>query len=152
MAASAARETQGILLSLTTAGTGGTYTDVGELINITPPTKTLGTIDITNHGTTDYYREFLPGMIDGGTVTFTCNYISSSSWANYSITNEMDNRTKVGWKITLSTGEAASSSQYIWYGNGYISNYQLLTANDSAVQYSVSIKLTAKPTDSADTT
>lgn len=151
MAASVARETQGILFCLTSAN-GGTFYDMGELLSVTPPTRSMGTIDITNHGTTDYFREFLPGMIDPGTVTFTANYVSSSSWANELIPDIMAARSLINWKIELSTGEAAASSQNVWYGNGYITNYQLLTANDQAVQYSVSLKLTAKPTDSADTT
>jgi predicted secreted protein len=151
MAASVARETEGIVFSLTSAN-GGTFYDMGEVLSVTPPTRTMGTIDITNHGTTDYFREFLPGMIDPGTVTFTANYVSSSSWANELITDIMAARSLINWKIELSTGEAATSSQNVWYGNGYITNYQLITANDQAVQYSVSLKLTAKPTDSADTT
>jgi predicted secreted protein len=151
MAASVAREVQGIELALTSVN-GGTFYNLGEILSVTPPTRTMGTIDVTNHNTTDYFREFLPGMIDPGTITFTANYVSSSSWASDLITSVMADRAKINWKTTLSTGEAATSSQNVWYGNGYITNYQLLTANDQAVQYSVSIKLTAKPTDSADTT
>ena len=151
MAASVAREVQGIILSLTSVNA-GTFYPIGEVLNVTPPTRTMGTIDVSNHGTTDYFREFLPGMIDPGTVTFTANYVSSSSWASDLVTSIMADRAKINWKVELSTGEAATSSQNLWYGNGFITNYQLITANDQAVTYSLSIKVTAKPTDSADTT
>ena len=151
MAASVAREVQGIVLALTSVN-GGTFYPIGEVLSVTPPVRTMGMIDVTNHATTDYYREFLPGMIDPGTVTFTANYISSSSWANDLVTGVMDERLKVNWKIELSTADVATSSQHIWYGNGYITDYHLLTANDQAVQYSLSIKVTAKPTGSTDST
>jgi len=151
MAASVAREVQGIVLALTSVN-GGTFYPIGEVLGVTPPTFTMGTIDISNHQTTDYYREFLPGLIDSGTVTFTANYVSSSSWANDLVTSVMADRAKINWKVELSTAEAATSSQNVWYGNGYITNYQLITANDQAVTYSLSIKVTAKPTFSADTT
>jgi predicted secreted protein len=151
MAASVAREVQGIVLALTSVN-GGTFYPIGEVLSVTPPTRAMGTIDVTNHATTDYFREFLPGMIDPGTVTFTANYVSSSSWASDLVTSVMADRAKINWKLELSTGEAATSSQNVWYGNGYITNYQLITANDQAVTYSLSLKVTAKPTDSADTT
>jgi len=147
MAASAAREVQGITLSLTSVDA-GTFYAIGEVLSVTPPTRTMSVVDITNHATTDYYREFLPGMIDPGTVTFTANYVSSSSWANSLINDVMDSRAKVNWKVTLS----GTATQHIWFGNGYVTNYQLLTANDQAVQYSISMKVTAKPSGSTDST
>ena len=147
MAASVAREVQGITLSLTSVDA-GTFYAIGEVVSVTPPTRTMGTIDISNHQTTDYYREFLPGIIDPGTVTFTANYVSSSSWANNLINDVMDSRIKINWKVSLS----GTATQSIWFGNGYVTNYQLLTANDKAVQYSLSIKVTAKPSGSTDST
>jgi predicted secreted protein len=117
----------------------------GAVLTVNPRCQV---VDITNHATTDYYREFLPGMIDPGTVTFTANYVSSSSWANSLINDVMDSRAKVNWKVTLS----GTATQHIWFGNGYVTNYQLLTANDQAVQYSISMKVTAKPSGSTDST
>jgi predicted secreted protein len=154
MAASAAREVQGITFQLSSVA-GGAWVSMGEVLSVTPPTNAMGTIDITNHGTTDYFREFLPGMVDPGTVTFTANYITSTvassdsrEWCENLITDIMAARTKIPWRFYLS----GTSTQNAWQGSGYITNYQLITPNDQAVSYSVSLKVTGKPTFSADTT
>jgi predicted secreted protein len=153
MAASAAREVQGIVFQMGSS-VGATWVSMGEVLTVTPPTNTMGTIDITNHGTTDYFREFLPGLIDAGTVTFAANYISSTStsgaayYSDQYIEELMSARTKVPWRFYLS----GASSQNAWQGAGYITNYQIITGNDQAVSYSVSIKVTGKPTFSADAT
>jgi predicted secreted protein len=153
MAASAAREVQGITFQMGTS-IGAAWVSMGEVQSVTPPTNAMGTIDITNHGTTDYFREFLPGLIDPGTVTFTANYITGSStsgpiwYSQEEIEVLMSARTKVPWRFYLS----GTSTQNAWQGAGYITNYQLLTANDQAAQYTVSLKVTGKPTFSADTT
>jgi len=161
MAASVAREVQGITFLLTSAYSTGVFSTMAEVLSVSPPAYTMGTIDISNHQTTDYYREYLPGMIDAGTITFTANYVATTEggassgavvWSRGLLNDVMDARTKIGWGIMLSTGEAASSSQYIWTGAGYITSYQLIASNDQAVQYSVGIKVTGQPTNSADTT
>jgi len=157
MAASAAREVQGIKLLMTSAYSTGIFSTMAEVISVSPPVYNMGTIDISNHQTTDYYREYLPGLIDGGTLTFTANYVESTAggassgaveWSRGLINDLMDARTKIGWGITLS----GTSSQNVWTGVGYITSYQLLASNDKAVQYTVSIKVSGKPTNSADTT
>ena len=154
MAASVAREVQGITFQMSSIST-GIMVSMGEVLSVTPPTAAMGTIDITNHGTTDYFREYLPGLIDPGTVTFTANYITStvaSSDSRNSCENLIDElmaaRTKIPWRFYLS----GTSTQNMWSGNGYITNYQLITANDQAVQYTMSLKVTGKPTYSADAT
>jgi predicted secreted protein len=154
MAASVARESQGIIFQMSSIST-GVMVSMGEVLSFTPPTNAMGTIDITNHGTTDYFREFLPGLIDPGSLTFTANYICSTvassdarNWCQGLITDLQASRTKIPWRFILS----GTSTQNMWYGNGYITNYQLITANDQAVQYSVSLKVTGKPTFSADET
>ena len=53
----------------TTITIGGT--SLTGVTDITPPSATRGTIDITNLGSADHAKEYAAGMIDGGEMTAT---------------------------------------------------------------------------------
>ena len=53
----------------TTITIGGT--SLTGVTDITPPSSTRGTIDITNLGSADHAKEYAAGMIDGGEMTAT---------------------------------------------------------------------------------
>ena len=57
-----------------------TFTTIAELKNIAPPDETRETADATNHDSLGDRREYIPGLIEGGTVPITGNYI----WGNAS--------------------------------------------------------------------
>jgi predicted secreted protein len=56
-------------------GTTETFTKVAEVIDITGPNMTKDVIDVTSQDSTDGWREFIPGMRDGGEVTISANWI-----------------------------------------------------------------------------
>lgn len=49
-----------------TTDSGTSWTDVGEVINPTPPAPTKETYDVTHHASASGHREFLGGLVDGG--------------------------------------------------------------------------------------
>jgi len=49
-------------------------TTIGNIISITGPNQTRDSIDVSTMDSTSKWREFIPGMLDAGEVTFTCNY------------------------------------------------------------------------------
>lgn len=54
--------------------TGAAWASVGEVINISGPTMSRETIDVTSLASTGGYREFIAGFRDPGTITFTMNF------------------------------------------------------------------------------
>lgn len=149
MAASAARGSFGALLYLSTvATTTGTLTAIGEILTITMPTYTANTIDVTNQNTTDFFKEFVIGVRDAGSLSMTANYVSSSSGNTDKIPNAFYNGSKLGWKVAL----AGTSSMNVWYGYGYITSYNVTSPPDGAVSFGITLKVTGKPTGPADTT
>jgi predicted secreted protein len=56
-------------------GTSETFTAVAEVIDISGPSMTRDAIDVTNQDSTSGWREFVPGMRDGGEVSITANWI-----------------------------------------------------------------------------
>jgi predicted secreted protein len=149
MAASAARGSFGATFAVSTVATSaGTLVAIGEITTLTPPTYTANTIDVTNQNTTEYFKEYVVGVRDGGSLSFTANYISSSSGHTDKIPNAFYNGSKLGWKITL----AGAASMNIWYGYGYITSYQMQSPPDGAVTFACSMKITGKPVGPADST
>jgi predicted secreted protein len=59
----------------TNPGGAASYTAVGQINDIQPPSPTKETVDTTHMGSTGGYREFISGLKDGGEVTFQINFI-----------------------------------------------------------------------------
>jgi predicted secreted protein len=64
-------------------GDGGTpsesFTAVAEVQDCVPPTFSKEAIDVTHHGSTDGWREFLSGLKDGGEVTLTLGWLPQNA-------------------------------------------------------------------------
>ncbi len=54
---------------------GGAWASIGEVTNISGPTMSRETHDVTSLATTGGYREFITGLRDPGTLTFTMFFI-----------------------------------------------------------------------------
>lgn len=53
----------------------GNYIEIGELTNVTPPNESADDVERTHMKSPGGYKEFTPGLIDGGTSTFEINNI-----------------------------------------------------------------------------
>lgn len=58
---------------------GSTYTQVAEVISITWPGYKRDAVDVTYMDSTDQFREYIPGLMDGGEVTVEMNWVPSAS-------------------------------------------------------------------------
>lgn len=54
--------------------TPGTYTTVAHVTNITPPSIERETLDVTTHGSTEGWQEFIGGLKNGGEVSIELYY------------------------------------------------------------------------------
>ena len=56
-----------------------TFSELGEVFNITPPSATTDMIDVTHMQSPGGRREFVPGLIDPGECSFEMNYVPGSA-------------------------------------------------------------------------
>ena len=77
MAASAAATGFGTIFAYQSAA--DTYTDLAEVLSVTPPSISVETVDATHMGSDDGFREFLSALKDGGEVTVNLNYVEASA-------------------------------------------------------------------------
>lgn len=69
----------GVLFGIENNDSPSDYDVVGEQTNITPPGISVDAIDATHMQSPNAYREFIPGLIDGGEVAIEINYVPTSA-------------------------------------------------------------------------
>ena len=115
-----------------------THTQVGNVISISGPDQTRDAIDISTMDSSNKWREFIPGMIDAGEVTFDVNYDGSASGeANFleaAITS-----TAATWTITFPDTST-------WACSGFITSLGHAIPFDDKITQPVGIKFTGQPT------
>lgn len=120
------------------ASGGGSYTTVSNATSIGFPAPEIDEIEVTNHDSVGGYREFLPGLKDGGTVDFE-GIVSSDSVVT-GLQNAFDGTVVYNWKITTRSGA-------VWTFDGYMASFGEGAAEiDSARTYTGSIRVSGKPT------
>lgn len=56
-----------------------TYTTVPEVTRLTGPSTKFDLLDVTSHDSSGFFREFIPGLLDGDMVRFTVNWRPSNA-------------------------------------------------------------------------
>ena len=117
-------------------------TTVGGLTSISGVEISADTIDVTTLDSTDGYREFIGGFIDGGEVSAD-GYLSDLGTAEATLV------TKVGGDeeecvITFSNGAT-------WAFDGVVTGFSTSADLEDAIGFSITIKVSGKPTFTAGT-
>jgi len=137
------------VLSLSTAGSTGTFSAVAGIVDLQAPKKTLGIIDITYHGTTDGYDIAIPGgifrqadlNINGLMITCSSFFSYTSAYTILDMRTWMEADTRIGWKIEI----GGTSSMNCYYGDGYITAWGLETPFNDVARFTATISPTGKP-------
>ena len=85
-------------------------TALAELTNITGPSMKVDTIDVTNFGSPNSFREFIVGLIDGGEVGIEGNFITSDTLGQVAFSTDFYARTSRTCVITGPTAAAFSAT------------------------------------------
>jgi predicted secreted protein len=75
--ATSAKIGYGCLFSLGDVNSPQAYTPLAEITNISPPTLARDAVDATHSQSPEGWRDFIPGLKDGGEVTVEMNFIPS---------------------------------------------------------------------------
>jgi hypothetical protein len=96
----------------TTGGTStiGSYGKIGQSFDLDSPTAETGDIDITNNDSPANTKEFLPGMLDGGSLEFSVKY---SGTMHASLMGFAGNGNIYSWKEVFPDGSYVVFPGYI---------------------------------------
>ncbi len=112
-----------------------------ELSNISGPSETRNTIDVTTHDSDDQYAEYIAGVADGGEVTIEGNLITSDSKGQIAFHTDIQGGTKRTGFIVLpmALGKAFTFSGI---ATGFSGSYPY----DDKASVSGGLKISGKPT------
>lgn len=131
----------GSILQLGDAATPEVFTAIAELVDVVPPVETRDSTQVTHHGSPNKRHEYIPGMADGGTVTFKVNWLPSNATHNKTtgLRKTFEEHVNRNWKLIL-----PDSILTITF-TGHITNWNPQTPLPSQGSLDVSIKITGMP-------
>jgi hypothetical protein len=115
---------------------GASYTNVAEVTNITPPQYTRDAIEATHHASPNSYREYIPGMIDGGEVSIEINYVPSNADV---IIAALQSSSAGQFRITHANGVSVTFS-------AVVTGYSPETPIDGKMSATATFKVSGRPT------
>ena len=95
--------------------TGATHTSQGQILRLSFPSVTVDDVDVSNMGATGAAREFLPGLIDYGTIDMDLVF-EGAEWA--ALHTSLAARLAEAWTLTVPDGTATS----VMAVSGYINS------------------------------
>ena len=114
--------------------------DIAEAVNITGPSESVDSLDVTNHDSSNEFREFIAGLRDGGEVSFEANFKSSDSDGQIALHTDFQAGTARTCQITLPDSLGSVS------GTAICTKYEFSFPHDGPARISCTIKYTGKPT------
>jgi predicted secreted protein len=114
--------------------------DIAELTNISGPSQSADTIDLTSHDSSDAYREFVAGLRDGGEISFEGNLITTDSTGQIAMHTDFQAGSTKAWSITFPSSLGSMA------GNGIVTAFELSYPAEGKISISGTIKVTGKPT------
>jgi hypothetical protein len=114
---------------------------LAELTSIGAPNIAVDTIDVTTHGSTSGFREFLAGLADGGEIPLEGFFYSGDTNGQVAMMADLVARTNRTAVVTFPTAVAAT-----WTATAFLTAFQAGPAGvDGAVPFTATLKITGVP-------
>jgi predicted secreted protein len=136
--ASGARTARGTLLKASDMAGSPVFTTIAEVRNISGPTTTVNTEDVTNMDS-GAYMEFVPTLIDSGELTFEINYKSDAT--QDLLRSDLQAVTFRNYQLVLPTLVTET-----WAFSAIVTGFQLAASQDSVMRASVTLKISGAVT------
>lgn len=121
------------------------YTNIAEVIDVSPPSMTKDQVEATHTGSTDSFREFIPGLKDGGEASITVNFLPSDATqgnASGGLLNDFINLTAAGnFRISF-----PGSPTVTWTFAATVIGYEVATPLDDRMTAVITFKVAGAPT------
>lgn len=118
------------------------FTDLAEVLSISPPSQSVDIIDVTHLKSTDRIREFIAGMIDPGEVSMEMNLVPGSA-SEIAIQALEGLSTTTNFRVTFPDGTAGSVT---WIFAGFLAGYEPAIPSGEKMTANVSFKVTGTTT------
>lgn len=120
--------------------------DIAELTNISGPSESAATIDVTSHDSDDGYDEFVAGIRSGGDISIEGNFISTDSTGQIAMHTDFQAGSKKTWIIKHPAWVSSSHEYPQITGSGIVTAFALGAPYNDKISFSATIKVSGKPT------
>lgn len=145
MAATNALIGLGIQLARGDGGSPESFTAIAEVLNLSFPSLTKDQVEATHTDSPDGFREYIPGLKDGGEMTATMNFLPNNATQNNTsggLLNDFINQTTPrNFRITV-----PGSPQTTWTFLATVTGYAPATPLDDRMTLDVTFKVAGAPT------
>lgn len=138
----------GILLKM---GDGGspteTFTTIAEVLDISGPSLSLETIEVTSHSSQEGWKEYIAGVLDGGEVSFELNFVPTEDThdATLGLLSLLKTRAKRSFKVVFPDA-VLEESRTTWSFSAYVTAFETSAPVADKLGASVTLKIAGKPT------
>lgn len=117
---------------------------VAEVKNVSGPSISRGSVEVTHHQSPDQWSEFIKGLKDGGEVSFDINYLPGNAThdASTGLLSDFANDSTIDtWAIVF-----PDPGNTTWSFPGFLTAFAPANPTDDAFTASVTLKVAGKPT------
>lgn len=134
----------GSLLKIGDGGNGAeVFTTIAQVNSLSGPGLTMDPIDVTHHGSTAGWRQFVGGLFDAGEVTFEINYdpVAATHDASTGLLSDMEGRTVRNFQLVFPDAGATT-----WGFAALVTAFEPGMPIDDKLSASVTVKVSGQPT------
>lgn len=117
------------------------YHKVLEITNISGPSQSRDTIDLTSHDSPLAFKEYVAGLIDGGEISIEGHFIKGDANGQIKFHTDMQGGTKRSCFIVMPMAVGGA-----WSFEAIATGFEGSFPYDSGIGVSGSLKITGKPT------
>lgn len=119
-----------------------TFEAIANVTDISGPSRSRESIDVTAHDSPNKYREYIKGLKDGGDVELTINYDPNST-THTSLDADFEEDSLHTYQVLLLPGTA---TEHTWEFSGMITDLGDAFPTDDKMERTVTVKISGKPT------
>ena len=123
-------------------GYGATFTwdssAIEEVTQFSTPSFKLDAVEATFMASDNTYREYIPGLCEGGEITLSCNYRPKAT-GQAKITSDLHGRTSASLVIVL------PNSLGTWTQTCFVTGWNSTVTTDGRMVGTATFKVTGKP-------
>lgn len=137
--ATKARAGVGATLKMGDGASTEVFTAIGGIVNLSGPELSVEEIEATSLDSTGGYKEYIPGMKDGGAVSFTMHF--SNDAQQRTLRGKLGAASPTNYKVTLPT-----SPPCVITFAGNLTSWSQSTEANAPMTADVNLKISGAPT------
>jgi predicted secreted protein len=119
----------------------GSFTAVANVTDISGPSRSRESIEVTAHDSPDKYREFIKGLKDGGEVELTLNYDPANA-THTALDADFEEDALRDYQVVLLPGEA---DEHTWDFSGLLTDLGEEYPTEGQMERTATFKISGKP-------